>query len=89
MTNVLSHQPEEIMKVVLTCCEGEDRYGLCLKERCPLYAQAERTVQRTWPYVGTGFGNLYGNPTHDHFLSAVRKALLEQQPPDHPSEHGS
>lgn len=77
------------MKITLSCCEGEDRYGRCLRDRCPLYAKAQQKVQRAWPYVGTGFGNLYGNPTHARFLSAVREDVLEPQTPDQSSEPSS
>lgn len=74
------------MKITLSCCEGKDQSGRCLKDRCPLYAKAQQKVQRAWPYVGTGFGNLYGNPTHTHLLSAVQEDICEQQAPDQSSE---
>jgi hypothetical protein len=65
------------MKVEVTCCEGKDEFGQCLRDRCPNYAKAQERVMSDWPYVGTGFGNLYGEPTHQHFLSGVREDIAE------------
>lgn len=60
--------------IVVRCCDGQEKYeNQCLRNNCPNYRAAEKEVQTNWPYVGTGFGNLYGNPTHGHFLARVRK----------------
>lgn len=66
------------MKVEVTCCEGNDQRGTCLRHRCPHYQKAWSEVTSRWPYCGTGFGNLYGNPTHEHFLARVRRNLEQQ-----------
>jgi len=76
------------MKVQVTCCEGKDKHGDCLRDRCPHYAKAKERIQRGWPYVGTGFGNLYGNPTHGHFLGGVREDLAKQSSSDQSSKSG-
>ena len=62
------------MEFSVKCCEGDDsRQGSCLKDRCPLYRKAKSEVEVSWPsYVGTGFGNLHGNPSHWHFLEKVK-----------------
>lgn len=65
------------MKIQLDCCEGKDE-RICLKDRCPHYRKARARVQQNWPYVGTGFGNLYGNPKIGHFLAAVREDLAKK-----------
>lgn len=64
------------MKIEVNCCEGSPVYrDQCLKTRCPIYTEAKSDVQGSWPYVGTGFGNLYGNPSEAHYLSKVRENL--------------
>jgi hypothetical protein len=56
------------------CCEGNDRdEHRCLKSRCPIYEECRRAIDSKWPYVGTGFGNLYGNPSHGTYLARVRE----------------
>jgi hypothetical protein len=66
--------------IKLECCDGNEKYtGRCLKDRCPNYRRAEEEVRRKWPYQGTGFGNLYGNPTHGHVLAEVRRQLDSQE----------
>jgi hypothetical protein len=67
------------MKIQVTCCEGKDD-GNCMRGRCPHYARAKERVQRGWPYIGTGFGNLYGNPSHQNFLREVRENVSKQKP---------
>ncbi len=63
-------------EIKLKCCAGNEKYsGHCIKTRCPIYRKAEETVDRAWPYIGTGFGNLYGNPDHACYLSEVRYIL--------------
>lgn len=64
------------MRIEVECCEGSPRYkDQCLKDKCPIYSEAKADVQSGWPYVGTGFGNLYGNPSEAHYLSKVRENL--------------
>lgn len=63
------------MKIEVNCCEGNDESIRCLKDRCPIYAKAQERIQGSWPYVGTGFGNLYGNPSHQSFLNGVREDI--------------
>lgn len=59
--------------IKLECCEGNPQYeSHCLRDRCSIYRAAKHEVQRTWPYVGTGFGNMYGNPSESHYLAQVR-----------------
>jgi hypothetical protein len=63
-------------KITIECCEGNERYpGHCLKNRCPIYRKAKNEVNQSWPYVGTGYGNLYGNPSHSDYLAEVRSIL--------------
>lgn len=65
------------MRIETECCEGiESKYGMkCLQDRCPTYKGTKEVVDQGWPYVGTGFGNLYGNPGHDRYLAEVRASL--------------
>lgn len=61
-------------KIELSCCEGNEEYrNQCLKDRCPIYDLAKREIRSNWPYVGTGYGNLYGNPDHETYLARVRE----------------
>ena len=61
-------------EIKLSCCEGrETSYGYCLKDRCPNYHEAKEYIDRHWPYTGTGYGNLYGWPTHSIYLAQVRR----------------
>jgi hypothetical protein len=54
------------------CCGGRERFaGQCLRDRCPVYNKAKDTVNRKWPFIPTGFGNLYGWPCHDDILIFV------------------
>lgn len=62
------------MKIEVNCCEGYDN-GSCLRDRCPIYRKAKEKVEAEWPYMGTGFGNAYGNPGHGHFLEEVREEI--------------
>lgn len=57
----------------LKCCEGSGQS--CHKDLCPHFRKAEQEVKSAWPYEGTGFGNLYGNPGVLHFLAQVSKDL--------------
>ena len=62
------------MEFSVKCCEGnDDRQEACLRDRCPHYRKAKLEIEASWPsYVGTGFGNLHGNPSHWHFLEKVK-----------------
>lgn len=63
-------------KIELNCCEGKPaNIQQCLKDRCPIYNQAKREVQSGHPYVGTGYGNLYPEPTDKDYLARVRKRV--------------
>lgn len=65
------------MRAEIECCEGLEKYqGECLQRNCPIYKQAEEQVDHNWPYVGTGFGNLYGNPTANHYKRKVVENLI-------------
>ncbi|MBI5044461.1 MAG: hypothetical protein HZC02_00905 [Candidatus Levybacteria bacterium] len=67
-------------EIAIRCCEGNERYkGECLKDRCPVYSQARREVDRSWPYVGTGFGNLYGNPEESTYLAQTRGLVASKK----------
>lgn len=75
------------MKIKVECCEGEE-YGKaweCLRDRCPYYRKARQVVDRKWPYTGTGFGNLYGNPGHGTYLLKVRDELEVKRGSPHSS----
>ncbi len=64
------------MKIEVNCCGGSPTHrDQCLKEKCPIYSKAQSEVERTWPYVPTGFGNLWGDPSEAHYLSRVRENL--------------
>lgn len=66
-------------KVSIDCCDGNDNiHNQCLRDICPKYQEARRKVEKDWPYVGTGFGNLYGNPGRVHFLAKVRETILQE-----------
>jgi hypothetical protein len=68
------------MKIIeVACCEGDDKSGRCLKDRCPMYRKAKEQIQSNWPYTGTGFGNLHGDPSHQHFLNRVKRDIEEEQ----------
>lgn len=68
------------IKITINCCDGEPKPGKpCLGELCPRYSRAVREVNRTWPYVGTGYGNLYGNPDKIHYLSKVREVINNER----------
>ncbi len=66
------------IKIALSCCEGKEKSGNCLRDLCPHYDKAKYRIIGSWPYVGTGFGNLYGNPGHGHFLTGVREDLAKK-----------
>ncbi|KKR12024.1 MAG: hypothetical protein UT39_C0001G0079 [Candidatus Woesebacteria bacterium GW2011_GWA1_39_21] len=67
-------------KIEITCCDGVEKYpGICLKDGCPNYRKAREQVDSSWPYVGTGYGNLYGNPSISHYLAQVRKNIANDQ----------
>ena len=67
------------IRIVIECCDGEEtRPNKCLRERCPRYMSAKNEVERAWPFVGTGFGNLYGNPTHERILGTVRENMKKE-----------
>lgn len=59
-------------------CYGGSGIG-CLEGRCPIFAAAEESVRKHWPFTPTGFGNLYGEPTREHYLSEVRACLGSTQ----------
>lgn len=64
----------EIGEIKVNCCEGNELYqGHCVKWRCSIYKKAKESMKRSHPYVGTGFGNLYGNLDHQDYLSRVRE----------------
>lgn len=59
-------------EIKVNCCEGSEQYPEhCLKWRCPIYKKVQESMDRSHPYVGTGFGNLYGNLGHLDYLSKV------------------
>lgn len=69
------------MKVEVECCEGSEKYrDQCLRRKCPIYKEAEHEVDRRWPYMGTGFGNAYGNPGHGHYLEQVKEDIAHPRP---------
>jgi hypothetical protein len=61
------------MKISVECCEGKGES--CLEDRCPIYRKAKEEIDRNWPYIGTGFGNLYGNPDKKRYLIKVREGV--------------
>lgn len=65
------------MELKVKCCEGnEGRQEPCLGVRCPFYKKAKLEIEKAWPsYVGTGFGNLHGNPSHWHVLERVKDTI--------------
>lgn len=64
------------MKVEINCCEGTELYeGQCLKSRCPLYMNAMKEVENSWPHLATGFGNAHGNPSHGNYLKKVKEKV--------------
>ena len=71
-------------EIIIQCCEGQERHtGQCLREKCPIYADAAETVDRNWPYLATGFGNAYGYPKHRDNLIAVQNVIArEESEPD-------
>jgi hypothetical protein len=67
-----------LAKIEVECCEGREGYGgHCIKSRCPIYRGVQENVDGAWPYTETGFGNLYGNPTHEIYLAEVRDGVKE------------
>ena len=65
------------VRITINCCEGKNG-GHCLENLCPHYQKAKERIVRNWPYVGTGFGNMYGNPGHNNFLAGVRNDLAKK-----------
>ena len=60
----------------IECCEGNENYDeQCLKLRCPVYRDCRNEVDSSWPRMPTGFGNVYGEPNHGHYMSAVKDKL--------------
>lgn len=78
------------VKFKLECCQGSpSSTGCdCHRDLCPHYKKARQRVQQGWPYVGTGFGNLYGNPNHGHFLTAVREDFAKKSEPRESGKSG-
>lgn len=70
----------ESMRIEVECCEGiENSYrDRCLRDKCLVYNSAREAVDRGWPWLPTGFGNAYGNPSHETYLSKVREQLREE-----------
>jgi len=62
--------------IIVQCCEGKDGRN-CFKNRCALYREAKATTEAGFPNISTGFGNLYGDPSHEDFLARVRRVLRE------------
>jgi len=61
------------------CCQGKDELSRrCRRRECACYLRAISEVRASWPYEGTGFGNLYGEPTHAQFLRQVRRNSLRR-----------
>lgn len=70
-------------RITIECCGGIESYhGQCLRKHCPNYSKAQHEVSNSWHYVGTGYGNLYGEPTHSNILSKVRDNLEENESSD-------
>ncbi len=68
-------------EITIDCCEGlPEKSYLCIGSRCPNYQKAEDNIEKSWPYVGTGYGNLHGNPTKSLILDEVRKTLGVTKP---------
>jgi hypothetical protein len=66
-------------KITVECCGGNERYpGYCLKDRCPIYRKVKNKIDQSWPYVGTGYGNLYGNPSHSEYLTEVKSVMNKE-----------
>jgi hypothetical protein len=67
-------------KIEIECCEGNESYAWkCIQSRCPIYSKAATTVYQNWPRANSGFGNLYGHPTHEACLEQVRKDILNDK----------
>ncbi len=74
-------------EIKITCCDGIEEYpGICLRDRCPNYRKAREQVDRSWPYVGTGYGNMYGNPGVGRYLAQVRANVANDQNEENKSE---
>lgn len=68
------------IKIEMECCGGDEKYeGQCLKDRCPLYSKASSKVYASWPFVSTGFGNLYGSPGHHNHLAQVKQDVKNKE----------
>jgi len=60
--------------VEVECCCGNEFYSMpYLRFRCPIYKTIEKMLGR--PYIETGFGNLYGSPSHDSIMEAVKASV--------------
>lgn len=67
-------------EIKIKCCDGNEEYeGQCLKSKCPWYVKARQMVDVRWSRVPTGFGNLYGEPQHNDFLSQVRTDIKHEE----------
>lgn len=65
-----------MVKIKVECCEGNEQSNkCCLKSRCPMYRAVKENVDNSWPHRETGFGNLYSNPSHEMYLSEVKKIV--------------
>lgn len=69
------------MKEIINCClitEAERPSTWCA-EKCRLYAEARVEVMLKRPYIGTGYGNLYGEPSLVSIRGEARRILAQEK----------
>ena len=66
-------------EITIKCCEGCTTGASCIKYSCPVYQEAIDNVNSSWPHLSTGFGNAYGYPRHEDYLSEVRAILQDEK----------
>lgn len=67
------------MKEVINCClinEAEKPSTWCA-EKCGLYAESRVEALLNRPYIGIGYGNLYGEPNLATIRAEARKILVK------------
>lgn len=69
------------MNEIENCClkTGSESPSTWCARKCPLYKEANRRAGQAHPYVGTGFGNLYGVPNLREIRAKAAQILASRE----------
>ena len=65
------------MKEIINCCliNGTENPSYWCAEKCGLYIKAKSKADSKHPYLGTGYGNLYGEVSLASIRAEARRTL--------------